>query len=252
MIFQSSDQLRLKLIDTIAELENTRNVKDELLNMLEIAYKERDQAREQLQILVKKLASSNSNMFYEVQQNNNNNNVVMFQSTKAKSSITESNSPSHVSSPVDSFIEAVSSPEFSNVGVDSHNKYFFNQTLVHDEVDVASRVVDSLARGKVLPQKGKLLDAVINAGPLLQNLVLSGPLPTWKNPPPLSSIKIPPFSVEEDIDELNLFQNSTHPSFHSSGSLPIRNAADVTPSSCNNAWQFTSSSSLKKQKHQCF
>lgn len=252
MIFQSSDQLRLKLIDTIAELENTRNVKDELLNMLEIAYKERDQAREQLQILMKKLASSNSSMFYEVQHNNNNNNNVVIQSTKAKSSITESNSPSHVSSPVDSFIEAVSSPEFSNVGVDSHNKYFFNQTLVHDEVDVASRLIDSLARGKVLPQKGKLLDAVINAGPLLQNLVLSGPLPTWKNPPPLSSIKIPPFVVEEDIDELNLFQNSTLPSSHSYGSLPIQNAADVTPSSCNNTWQFTSSSSLKKQKHQCF
>jgi len=251
LIFQSSDQLRLKLIDTIAELENTRNVKDELLNMLEIAYKERDQAREQLQILVKKLASSNSNMFFEVQHNNNNN-VVMFQSTKAKSSITESNSPSHVSSPVDSFIEAVSSPEFSNVGVDSHNKYFFNQTLVLDEFDVASRLIDSLANGKVLPQKGKLLDAVINAGPLLQNLVLSGPLPTWKNPPPLSSIKIPPFAIEEDIDELNLFQNSTLSSSHSYGSLPIQNAADVTPSSCNNTWQFTSSSSLKKQKHQCF
>lgn len=233
MILQSSDELRLKL--TIAELEDTKNVNDKLLNMLEIAYKERDQAREQVQILVKKLSSSNSNMFFEVQHNNNNN-LVMFHSTKANSSITESNSPSHVSSPVDSFIEAVSSPEFSNVGVDSHNNCFFKQTLVHDEVDVASRVIDSIARGKVLPQKGKFLETVMNAGPLLQNLVLSGPLPTWKNPPPLSSIKIPPFDFK-DIDELNLHQN----------------VADVTPSSCNNTWQFTSNSStLKKQKHQCF
>lgn len=241
------------------ELENTRNMKTDLLNLLEMAYRERDQAREQLQILVKKLVPSTSNKFYEPQHDNNNN-LVMFQTTKANSSITESNSPSHVSSPVDSLIEAVSSPEFSNIGVDSHNMCFYKKNLGHDfngslnkcEVDIASGVIDLLAKGKVLPQKGKLLEAVINAGPLLQNLVLSGPLPTWKNPPPLSSIKIPPFGIKE-IDELNSFQNSTIQCSHSSGSTPILNIASVTPSSChNNTWELTSNSCLKKQKLQYF
>jgi hypothetical protein len=143
----------------------------------------------------------------------------MFHSTKANSIITESNSPSQMSS----LVEAVSSPELSNVGVDSHNDMcFFKPSLNNkcDQVnDVGNAVIDSLIRGKVLPQKGKLLDAVINAGPLIENLVLTGPLPNWNNPPPLNSIQIPPFDIKE-IDELNLFQNSTLPSSsYSSGSL---------------------------------
>ncbi|CAJ2660814.1 unnamed protein product [Trifolium pratense] len=247
---ESPDQLRQKLIDTMVELEEARNVKNELLNMIEIANKERDQAREQLQNLKKKIVpSNNTNMFFD---NNINNNLVMFHSTKANSSITESNSPSHVSSPID----AVSSPEFSNVGVDSHNNMSFFKGSISNKFDpvndIGNAVIDSLVRGKVLPQKGKLLDAVMNAGPLIQNLVLSGPLPNWKNPPPLDSMQIPPFDIKE-IDELNLFRNSTLPSSHSFGSMPIINVDGVTPSSCNNnTWKSTSNSSFKKQKHQYF
>ncbi|WJX36688.1 hypothetical protein P8452_24540 [Trifolium repens] len=212
---ESPDELRQKLIDTMVELEEARNVRSELLNMLEIANKERDQAREQLQNLKKILVPSNTKMFSD----NNINKLVMFHSTKANSIITESNSPSQMSS----LVEAVSSPELSNVGVDSHNYMcFFKGSLNNkcDQVnDVGNAVIDSLVRGKVLPQKGKLLDAVINAGPLIQNLVLTGPLPNWNNPPPLNSIQIPPFDIKE-IDELNLFQNSTLPSSsYSSGSL---------------------------------
>ncbi|WJX69545.1 hypothetical protein P8452_53772 [Trifolium repens] len=248
---ESPDQLRQKLMDTMVELEEARNVKNELLNMIQIANKERDQAREQLQYLKKKIVPTNTNMFFD----NNINNLVMFHSTKANSSITESNSPSQMSSPV----EAVSSPEFSNVGVDSHNNNMcFFKRLVNNKFDqvndVGNAIIDSLVRGKVLPQKGKLLDAVINAGPLIQNLVLSGPLPNWKNPPPpLNSIQIPPFDIKE-IDELNLFQNSILPSSsYSSGSMPILNVGGVTPSSFNKRpWQFTSNSSFKKQKHQYF
>jgi hypothetical protein len=191
----------------MVELEEARNVRSELLNMLEIANKERDQAREQLQNLKKILVPSNTKMFSD----NNINKLVMFHSTKANSIITESNSPSQMSS----LVEAVSSPELSNVGVDSHNDMcFFKPSLNNkcDQVnDVGNAVIDSLIRGKVLPQKGKLLDAVINAGPLIENLVLTGPLPNWNNPPPLNSIEIPPFDIK-DIDQLNLFQNSTLPS----------------------------------------
>jgi hypothetical protein len=191
----------------MVELEEARNVRSELLNMLEIANKERDQAREQLQNLKKILVPSNTKMFSD----NNINNLVMFHSTKANSIITESNTPLQMSS----LIEAVSSPELSNVGVDSHNDMCFFKASVNNKCgqvnDVGNAVIDSLIRGKVLPQKGKLLDAVINAGPLIENLVLTGPLPNWNNPPPLNSIEIPPFDIK-DIDQLNLFQNSTLPS----------------------------------------
>ncbi|KAI9124624.1 hypothetical protein K1719_004546 [Acacia pycnantha] len=48
---------------------------------------------------------------------------------------------------------------------------------------------------KGLPEKGKLLKAVIEAGPLLQTLLMAGgPLPQWQHPPPLLHfIDIPPF-----------------------------------------------------------
>nr|XP_043634877.1 uncharacterized protein LOC122605977 [Erigeron canadensis] len=46
---------------------------------------------------------------------------------------------------------------------------------------------------KGLPENGKFLEAVMKAGPLLQNLLLVGPLPQWHHPPPqLDTYQIPP------------------------------------------------------------
>ncbi|KAJ6432924.1 hypothetical protein OIU84_020043 [Salix udensis] len=53
-----------------------------------------------------------------------------------------------------------------------------------------------LAAHKPLPEKGKLLRAVKEAGPLLHTLFLAGPLPQWQHPPPqLDSIEIPPVTI---------------------------------------------------------
>ncbi|XWS66233.1 hypothetical protein CRYUN_Cryun05aG0182000 [Craigia yunnanensis] len=53
-----------------------------------------------------------------------------------------------------------------------------------------------LAANRPLPEKGKLLQAVKDAGPLLKNLLLAGPLPQWQHPPPqLTSIDIPPVAI---------------------------------------------------------
>ncbi|MED6189602.1 hypothetical protein PIB30_097665 [Stylosanthes scabra] len=49
--------------------------------------------------------------------------------------------------------------------------------------DNASLVIDKLVLGKPLPQKGRLLRTVAEAGPLLQTLLIA-PLPKWQNPPP--------------------------------------------------------------------
>ncbi|XP_010470137.1 PREDICTED: uncharacterized protein LOC104750089 [Camelina sativa] len=49
-----------------------------------------------------------------------------------------------------------------------------------------------------LPEKGKLLKAVVKAGPLLQTLLLAGQLPQWRHPPPqLESFDIPPVIIAE-------------------------------------------------------
>lgn len=54
-----------------------------------------------------------------------------------------------------------------------------------------------------LPEKGKLLQAVIEAGPLLKNLLLAGPLPQWQHPPPqLNSIEIPPVAISSPSPRL--------------------------------------------------
>ncbi|XP_066363742.1 uncharacterized protein [Miscanthus floridulus] len=47
----------------------------------------------------------------------------------------------------------------------------------------ADAVLDMLASKRPLPHKGRLLAAVMEAGPLLQNLLVAGQLPRWRNPP---------------------------------------------------------------------
>ncbi|CAL0332258.1 unnamed protein product [Lupinus luteus] len=243
---ESFEELKQKLLAATIELENMKRVKTELLVLLEMAYKERNEAREQLQKLMTNpmLIPLTSNQFKKssFQLHQPESLVMLHATTKANSSITESNSLSHVSSPLDS-----SPHEFSNmtnnnnVVVDSHNfgGYLNNhQLLVHNGCnekpcfDVANDVIDFLSKGKVLPQQGKLLDAVMDAGPLLQTLLLAGPIPIWKNPPPIQAIKVPPLKVVKDFVtpgiELNAFANTWNsvqkPTFMSS------------PSMLNNTW----------------
>ncbi|CAK9168916.1 unnamed protein product [Ilex paraguariensis] len=226
----SIDELKQKLLYTIVELESVRVEANEelrknkeyvkqLLQLLKIAYQERDEARDQLQKLLNKLIppTTPTEFFTTVPQLQPERPLV--KPTKANSSITESNSlsdtynyRSHGSSPVNSLFDAVSSPELSNINMgDSSNVAFVNQPLVQDyngnlstglvslgtpKIDQASIVIENLAEGKNLPQKGKLLQAVLEAGPLLQTLLVAGPLPRWRNPPPLQPFHIPPVTIK--------------------------------------------------------
>ncbi|CAH1438979.1 unnamed protein product [Lactuca virosa] len=45
------------------------------------------------------------------------------------------------------------------------------------EIDHATLMMNSMIKRKALPQKGNLLLAVLEAGPLLQTLLLANPLP---------------------------------------------------------------------------
>ncbi|KAK2436116.1 hypothetical protein QL285_021128 [Trifolium repens] len=202
-------ELKRKLINATLELEAMKNIKTVLFNLLQTAYRERDEARNQLQNLMMNLIPTSpihlQDMLVQLE------NPLMFHSSKPIPSITESSTISHGSPPVDSFFETVSSPEFSNTNM-GHLKYHQNQqnlVQVQDfnhlmgftqkpvSVDRGTAVIDSLAKGRVLPQKGKLLQAVIEAGPLLQNILLAGPLPTWRNPPPLQDIKVPHLNMKD-------------------------------------------------------
>ncbi|XP_050250008.1 uncharacterized protein LOC126697164 [Quercus robur] len=66
-----------------------------------------------------------------------------------------------------------------------------------------SQATLKLVPKRPLPEKGKLLQAVIEAGPLLKNLLLAGPLPQWQHPPPqLNSIEIPPVAISSPTPRL--------------------------------------------------
>ncbi|KAL5581076.1 hypothetical protein UlMin_013518 [Ulmus minor] len=220
---ENIDELKQKLLDTTMELESVKMEAREqikksdvstknLLNLLKIAYKERDEAREQLQKIKLMVSNKNQPEIPTILPPNQPESP-LFLPTKANSSITESNSlsetynhQSHGSSPVDSLLDAVSSPEFSNFNMaDSNNLGFVNQQFVQDynilptnlnKIDHGSVLIDNLLMGKPLPQKGKLLQSVMDAGPLLQTLLVAGPLPRWRNPPPLQTFKIPPVSIK--------------------------------------------------------
>ncbi|KAG5238171.1 E3 ubiquitin-protein ligase [Salix suchowensis] len=236
----SFDELKQKLVYATIELgslkveanEEMRKHKEDvnhLINLLKMAYQERDEAKGQLQKLVNKLKlSSATGLLPILPQAQPESPLVM--PARANSSITESNSlsdtynhQSHGSSPVDSLFDAVTSPDFSNINMaDSCHMGFVNKTLVQDydgsvptglvapavaKIDPADVVIDKFVKGKVLPENGKLLPAVMETAPLLQTLLLAGPLPRWRNPPPLHPFKIPPVSISGETP--NLTANSS-------------------------------------------
>ncbi|KAF9676479.1 hypothetical protein SADUNF_Sadunf08G0006200 [Salix dunnii] len=216
----SMDDLKHKLLYTTLELQKMkmkanvtlREQKDtvqHLLNLLANACKERDGARDQLQALLYKSISSRSpgQILSQVQPKS----PILNTTPKANISILESNSEaynqlSHCSSSVDSFFDAGSSPDFPNKNLEgSSTTGLLNQLFVQEQYswtkftglvssggnnvqnDRGIAVIDYLAQGKVLPQKGKLLQAVMDAGPLLQSLLITGQLPQWRNPPTLKT-----------------------------------------------------------------
>uniref|UniRef100_R7VYM3 Uncharacterized protein n=1 Tax=Aegilops tauschii TaxID=37682 RepID=R7VYM3_AEGTA len=61
--------------------------------------------------------------------------------------------------------------------------------------DRTEAVLEQLAAKRPLPQRGQLLQAVMEAGPLLENLLVAGPVPQWRNPPPVQPIPSPVISA---------------------------------------------------------
>lgn len=76
------------------------------------------------------------------------------------------------------------------------------------KLEIAS--LEEMAMKKGLPEKGKLVEAVVAAGPLLQTLLLAGPLPKWRHPPPAARcFDIPLFAPGRELrEEVELLQEN--------------------------------------------
>lgn len=221
------DELKQKLIYTTIELESVkietyeelRKNKEYLMNLLHlltIACQERNEAREsrdQLQKLLNNVLPSTPTELLPALPPLQPQ-TPLTKPIKSNSTITESNSLSDTYT--DSLFDTISSPDIPNISLSSSSNNAFvvnqNQPIFQDyngcislgsmptgvpKTDRASFVIENLVKGKTLPQKGKLLEAVVDAGPLLHTLLVAGPLPQWRIPPPINQpIKIPPVPIK--------------------------------------------------------
>ncbi|GLT35145.1 hypothetical protein SLA2020_096230 [Shorea laevis] len=190
------------------ELEMHQDRIKQLYKLLLDAYQERDEARQQWQKSEEEIS--------ELRKLLNHCMPISSAETDHNPKVTEpildyiveaNNNQSYVfspSTPADCISDVANSPAMSNASLsESSNLKMPNGQgscgLVWKEkgttwskdlmLDHASMVIDNLVKGRPLPEKGKLVQAVVAAEPLLQTLILAGRLPRWRNPPTMSSMR---------------------------------------------------------------
>ncbi|KAM3736832.1 hypothetical protein ACB098_09G011000 [Castanea mollissima] len=214
-------ELKHKLLCKNHELETARMEAEEeigkdkqkiqqLYQLLDIAFRERNEARDQLQRLQNKLLptiqdETNPSLLQVLSDQSSiptkitGTNPMAIESDsnfKARSY----NSHDSISTPVNHLLGSVFYPDFtypSTADSRNHKQPFVQDSSENAIFDRASVMIDSLVRGKPLPQKGKLLQTVLEAGPLLQTILLP-PLPQWRNPPPLPDLQVPSNPIQKN------------------------------------------------------
>ncbi|KAK1299228.1 hypothetical protein QJS10_CPB14g01469 [Acorus calamus] len=97
------------------------------------------------------------------------------------------------SPPSDPFVDLLPLPPslhfpITSTDSDNHSSYISSPVDSIFDVVVSSSApsdhLDRLMNSRPLPEMGKLMQAVADAGPLLKTLLVAGPLPRWRNPPP--------------------------------------------------------------------
>lgn len=183
---ESVEELKQSLLATTLELEAAKEElkkKEQsiakLADLVRQVAKERDDARDQLQHL---LAASKPAPTPPPPP-----------PALVTSSFTDSDC-SLVSSPVDPFFDPVTSSD-NRCKLSSSPPAKQSAIASGNASAEADAVLDMLANKKPLPQRGRLLQSVMEAGPLLQNLLVAGLLPRWRNPPPVHAPDTMPVGV---------------------------------------------------------
>uniref|UniRef100_A0A0E0DL47 Uncharacterized protein n=1 Tax=Oryza meridionalis TaxID=40149 RepID=A0A0E0DL47_9ORYZ len=172
---ESMEELKQSLMATTLELDAAKEElkkKEQsiakLADLVRHVAKERDDARDQLQRLLAAAAAK---------------------PPLVTSSVTDSDGGSLVSSPAadNPFFDPVTSSDKRCCTIASPPPAAKQQHAAAG----ADAVLNMLAMKKPLPQRGRLLQSVMEAGPLLQNLLVAGLLPRWRNPPPVALDTLP-------------------------------------------------------------
>ncbi|XVF23501.1 hypothetical protein REPUB_Repub13aG0044200 [Reevesia pubescens] len=212
---EGMEELKHNLLFTTLELETTlRSAKEEitkrefelihLKDVLSRTMKERDETLVRCQKLMLEKLILLQQLHQEQQQQQQQQEQVLQQHQQETASLSGVSSSEDESKPGDSN-KQISSPE-SNRSIISSPGLNSTPPPVHLPLQPKSSLPQEaleLAADRTLPEKGKLLQAVKDAGPLLQNLLLAGPLPQWQHPPPqLTSIDIPPVAISSPTQQL--------------------------------------------------
>ncbi|XP_074303569.1 uncharacterized protein LOC141638017 [Silene latifolia] len=196
---ESVEELKHKLEYVTYELEMTRKITNEeimknnenikkLVQLLRITCMERDEAKSKLKKLQQILAFNNNNKPLNVDQ------IIIPTTPFSPDTPLSTSHPSLAKSNSSSF-------EIEDCGTPSSNSIYFGgaatrgmMTCAPLETKVAEEptlIIEGLAKGRPRPHQGKLLQAVLEAGPLLQTLMVAGSLPQWRNPPGMLSQQVP-------------------------------------------------------------
>ncbi|XP_020577813.1 uncharacterized protein LOC110022981 [Phalaenopsis equestris] len=186
---ETVEDLRSTLWSTSWELEELRkNVREELrkkdddinhlIQLLNAANQERDEARDQLQMLLNHHRRSQTPQFILPKCSSSS-----FTNSKNLSDL--QNHHSYIHSPL---VNPIGSS--GGKGGNAVTGIVIPSISCKYEYGEESRLEQLM--NKPLPEKGKLLEAVMAAGPLLCSLMVVGELPQWRNPPFLNTLAAAP------------------------------------------------------------
>ncbi|KAG2405994.1 uncharacterized protein HKW66_Vig0052490 [Vigna angularis] len=202
-----------------AKIKKYEETVKHLYKLLKKVCQERDEARDQLQLLIRNVQAptpveTTSTIIPQVDQSclqnktkpSMNSTKVSYSSSKVLSDHSCDLSLSNLQSNEKHFSTSL----MSQTRIVETSNLTLSNNIETDMVESDSLAIDKLVCGKPLPQKGRLLQSVTEAGPLLHTLQVD-PVPHWKNPPTLSSLALPlatqeiNFSTYKDHDNPNGF-----------------------------------------------
>nr|KYP70800.1 hypothetical protein KK1_010035 [Cajanus cajan] len=180
-----------------AKIKKYEETVKHLYKLLKKVCQERDDARDKLQLLTKNFQAptpaETSNTIPQIDHASlQYKTKPSLNSTKKRSSM-DLLSHTRISEP-----RNLTLPKKPN-----HIKEDMGASRDNNMVDDASLVIDKLVCGKPLPKKGRLLQTVTEAGPLLHTLLVA-PVPMWRNPPPLSSSGLSLNGTQDNSSSTNM------------------------------------------------